>query len=45
MNSAELKLDLFLKIDRLDNTDLEKIYNPEYSGSVFLILIHQIKQV
>jgi len=35
MNLAELKLDLFPKIDSLDNNELEKIYNPEYSGSVF----------
>ncbi|MBC8004084.1 MAG: hypothetical protein H7X84_01310 [Verrucomicrobia bacterium] len=26
MNSAEVKLDLFRKIDSLDNNDLEKIY-------------------
>lgn len=26
MNSAEVKLDLFRKIDSLDNDDLEKIY-------------------
>lgn len=27
MNSAEIKLDLFRKIDNLDNSKLEKIYN------------------
>ena len=27
MNSAEIKLDLFRKIDSLDNSELEKIYN------------------
>ncbi|MBW8334243.1 MAG: hypothetical protein K0M40_19655 [Prolixibacteraceae bacterium] len=27
MNSAEIKLDLFRKIDKLDNSKLEKIYN------------------
>ena len=27
MNSAEIKLDLFRKIDSLDNRELEKIYN------------------
>ncbi len=27
MNSAELKLDLFRRIDQLDNTELEKIYD------------------
>jgi hypothetical protein len=27
MNLAEIKLDLFRKIDRLDNSKLEKIYN------------------
>jgi hypothetical protein len=27
MNTAELKLDLFRKIDKLDNRKLEKIYN------------------
>lgn len=27
MNSAEIKLDLFRKIDRLDNRELEKVYN------------------
>lgn len=27
MNSAEIKLDLFRKIDNLDNRKLEKIYN------------------
>lgn len=27
MNSSELKLDLFRKIDRLDNREIKKIYN------------------
>jgi len=27
MNSAEIKLELFRKIDNLDNSKLEKIYN------------------
>ena len=27
MNSSEIKLDLFRKIDSLDNSELEKIYN------------------
>lgn len=27
MNSAEVKLDLYRKIDRLDTNDLEKIYS------------------
>ena len=27
MNSAELKLDLFRKIDSLDNREIKKIYN------------------
>lgn len=27
MNSAEIKLDFFRKIDNLDNRELEKIYN------------------
>lgn len=27
MNSAEIKLDLFRKIDSLDNNELEKVYN------------------
>lgn len=27
MNSAEIKLELFRKIDKLDNSKLEKVYN------------------